>query len=97
MGSSGKIKADPLFVGLTRPTLIFGVGIQYAMVNMLICLTYFINSSDFKVIPIAFVVHMIGYVLYFKEPRFMELYINKFSRCNQCTNRSFHGGNSYLS
>ena len=33
---SGKLVSDPLFVGLTRPTMIFGVSIQYAMLNMMV-------------------------------------------------------------
>jgi type IV secretion system protein VirB3 len=91
----GNLKADPLFVGLTRPAMIFGVSIQFAMVNMMISIMIFINSANLKIIFIAAIIHLVGYLLCFKEPRFMELYINKGSRCNQCPNKSFHGANSY--
>lgn len=89
------IGADPLFVGLTRPTLIFGVSIQYAMLNMIVSVVGFIQTSDFRVVFAACILHAIGYILCFKEPRFMELYINKFQRCNQCSNKMYYGANSY--
>ena len=38
---AGQISADPLFVGLTRPTMIFGVSIQYAMLNLMISVLMF--------------------------------------------------------
>ena len=92
---SGKVTSDPLFLGLTRPTMIFGVGIQYAMVNMMICVTIFIQISSPYIIAIAAIVHLIGYLLYFKEPRFMEIHLNKMAKCNQCPNKSYYGANSY--
>lgn len=93
--SNGSLSVDPLFVGLTRPTLIFGVSIAYAMLNMMICTIWFINTSNFTIMPIGLIVHGIGYMACFKEPRFVELYINKFSKCNQCPNKSYYGANSY--
>ena len=86
---------DPLFVGLTRPSMIFGVSISYAMLNIMVSAVWFINASNFSIIPIALIVHGIGYIACFQEPRFMELYMNKFSKCNQCPNRSYYGANSY--
>lgn len=92
---SGKLESDPLFVGLTRPTMIFGVSIQFAMLNMMISVIIFIQKPGIVIIFIAGIVHLIGYLLCFKEPRFMELYLNKASKCNQCPNRAFYGANSY--
>jgi type IV secretion system protein VirB3 len=90
-----EINNDPLFVGLTRPTLIFGVSVQYALLNMLISVVSFIQTSNFQILFIAGIVHAIGYILCFKEPRFMELYLNKFQKCNQCSNKMYYGANSY--
>jgi len=92
---SGKLVSDPLFVGLTRPTMIFGVSIQYAMLNMMISVIVFIQTSGILIIFIAASMHLLGYILCFKEPRFMQIYLNKASKCNQCKNRSFYGANSY--
>lgn len=92
---AGQLVSNPLFVGLTRPSMIFGVSIQYAMLNLMVSVTMFIQKSSIYIIFIAFVVHLIGYLLCFKEPRFMELYLNYSSKCNQCPNKSFWGANSY--
>lgn len=92
---SGKITSDPLFVGLTRPTMIFGVSIQYAMLNMMIAVTAFIQKSSIYIIFLAAIVHLVGYLLCFREPRFMELYLNYAGKCNQCPNKSYYGANSY--
>ena len=92
---SGKVTSDPLFVGLTRPTMIFGVSVQYAMLNLMISVTIFIQKSSVYIIFIALAVHLVGYLLCFKEPRFMEIYMNYFGKCNQCPNKSYYGANSY--
>jgi type IV secretion system protein VirB3 len=92
---SGQLVSDPLFVGLTRPTMIFGVSIQYAMLNMMISVIFFIQTSGIYIIFIAGCMHLLGYIACFKEPRFMQIYLNKMSKCNQCRNRSFYGANSY--
>ena len=92
---SGQLSTDPLFVGLTRPSMIFGVSIQFAMLNMMISVSVFIQKSDVTIIFFAGIMHLIGYLLCFKEPRFMELYLNKAGKCNQCPNKSYYGSNSY--
>lgn len=92
---AGRIQPDPLFVGLTRPTLIFGVSTPFAMLNMMISVVYFIQTSSFWIVPIAGVIHLVGYLMCFREPLFMELYLNKLSKCNQCANKSYYGANSY--
>lgn len=92
---TGKLISDPLFVGLTRPTMIFGVSIQFAMVNMMISVSIFIQTSGLYIIFVAGLIHLVGYILCFKEPRFMELYLNRSSKCNRCPNKSYYGANSY--
>ena len=86
---------DPLFVGLTRPTMIFGVSTQYALLNMLASVCFYIYSSSIKIILVAFVIHGIGYYLCFKEPKFVELFMNKLGKFNNCRNKIFYGANSY--
>lgn len=92
---SGQVNSDPLFIGLTRPSMIFGVSIQYAMLNLMISVTFFIQRTSIYILFMASVVHLVGYILCFREPRFMELYLNYASKCNQCPNKSYYGANSY--
>ncbi len=90
-----EIYNDPLFVGLTRPTLIFGVSMQFAMLNMIVCGIYFIQTSSIKGIFLGIIFHLVGYILCFKEPRFMELYMIKFGKFNQSKTKGYYGANSY--
>jgi type IV secretion system protein VirB3 len=92
---SGHLTSDPLFVGLTRSSMIFGVSIQYAMLNLMVSISIFIQESSIYIVFIAGIVHLIGYLLCFKEPKFMELYLNYAGKCNQCPNKSYWGANSY--
>lgn len=95
MSSTGTLSVDSVFVGLTRPTLILGVSTSFAMLNMMIFVVIFIQTSSFKILPLAFAIHMVGYILCFKEPRFMEIYLNQSSKCKKCPNKSYYGANSY--
>ncbi len=74
MAGSGRLQSDPLFQGLTRPTMILGVSYMYFVINAVICTVAFINTQSFTiVIPAALTTHLIGYLICLKEPRAMEL------------------------
>ena len=47
---AGQLVSDPLFVGLTRPSMIFGVSIQYAMLTLMVSVTMFIQKSSIYII-----------------------------------------------
>jgi type IV secretion system protein VirB3 len=91
----GKVVADSLFVGLTRPTLMFGVSFQFALLNFLIGVCGIILSSNPSVLLLAIPTHVAGFYLTSKEPRFVELFITRSQKCNKCKNRFYHGANSY--
>jgi type IV secretion system protein VirB3 len=94
---SGRLSSDPLFQGLTRPTMILGVSYMYFVINAIISMITFINLQSFKVlIIVAPTVHLIGYLICLKEPRAIELFILKVNKGFRCLNRGFHGyTNSY--
>lgn len=95
--SAGRLQSDPLFQGLTRPTMIMGVSYMYFVINAIVCMITFINTSDFKVLlMLAPIVHLIGFLICLKEPRAIELFIIKMSKGYKCVNRGYHGfTNSY--
>ena len=97
---SGSLSADPLFKGLTRPAMIFGVSYSFAMLNMMFNMIYFVNapSLSHKLLAIFLIatLHGIGYIACSKEPLFIELYRVKVSKCTFAwKNYNFHGANSY--
>lgn len=94
---AGRLSSDPLFQGLTRPTMIMGVSYMYFVINAVISMITFINTQNFKILLIvAPIVHLIGFLICLKEPRAIELFIIKMSKGYKCVNRGFHGfTNSY--
>lgn len=95
MSETGRLKIDPLFVGLTRPTLLFGVSQMFVIFNSLACIGYFVMTNDLSAMGAMFIAHIFGYILTQKEPLFIELYMIKMQKCNKCVNKFYHGANSY--
>lgn len=94
---SGKVEANPLFLGLTRPPMLLGVSYKFAALNGLASLLAFIITTKFFYLLILLpTTHMIAWFICLKEPRALELMIAKYSKCNVCGNRLYYGGiNSY--
>lgn len=95
MANAGSVSSDPLFVGLTRPPMIFGVSFKFFFLNFFISLVSYINTPGLAVIGVAFGMHLFGYIICFKEPLFLELYLKKGEKCTRCQNRIYFGANSY--
>lgn len=93
--STGSVSNDPLFVGLTRPTMIFGVSFKFFFLNFFISLLGYINSPGLMVIGLALSMHLLAYIICFKEPLFLELYMKKGEKCTRCKNRIYFEANSY--
>ena len=94
---SGTVSADSLFLGLTRPPLLFGVSYTFAALNVITTLMAFVLTEKFFYILVLLPgLHMIAWFICLKEPRAIELFIAKMSKCNICRNRMYHSGtNSY--
>jgi len=97
MGESGRLQADPLFQALARPPMIMGVSYMFFVLNGLINLLAFIQTSKFIVLLFAGpTMHAVGYLMCLKEPLALELLMLRMSTGTRCQNRSFHGyTNSY--
>ncbi len=94
---SGTVGTDALFLGLTRPPLLLGVSYTFAALNGILSLLAFIITSQFFYLLILLPgLHLIGWFICLKEPRAIELFIARMSKCNVCRNRIYHSGtNSY--
>ena len=97
MSNDDKVVDDPLFLGLTRPPMVFGVSYKLAALNMLSSLLTFITTGDFFYLLVLMpTLHGLFYLLCLKEPRAIELLITKNSKCSICKNRSnYNNTNSY--
>lgn len=93
----GQLSTDALFLGLTRPSMLFGVTYTYAALNGLASLMAFIVTGNFVYLLVLLpILHLIAYLICLKEPLTMELLKTKYSKTNFCKNRGKFGGtNSY--
>ncbi len=89
------MQIDPLFLGLTRPAMLFGVTYPFVLLNGMTCLLYFIFQGDFIAFILLVVFHGIGYIICSKEPLAVELLMTRSAKCSKCRNRSFYHSNSY--
>lgn len=88
----GKVQRDPLFLALTRPSMLFGVPYTYALANMMVWSMIYINTKNFTYLfGGSAATHIVGYYISAYEPRFMEI-INIWSKTvPTCLNRFYHG------
>lgn len=94
---SGTVSTNPLFLGLTRPPMLLGVSYTFAALNGIFSLLAFILTNQFFYLLVLLPgLHMVGWFICLKEPRAIELFVARMSKCNICRNRMYHGGtNSY--
>ena len=94
---SGTIGTDALFLGLTRPPMLLGVSYTFAALNGITSLMAFVLTEQFFYLFILLPgLHLAAWFICLKEPRAIELFIARMSKCNVCRNRMYHGGtNSY--
>ena len=86
---------DPLFVALTRPQMFAGVTYSYFVINGVLATELFLIFHSIWVLAAAAVIHVIGMILCVREPRFLDLWLNKVRHCPRVRNHSIWRCNSY--
>lgn len=84
------MRNDPLFVGLTRPPMLFGVTYMYFVLNLLSSMAYFVATSDFKVVVVAGAFHGMSYMICQKEPLLIDMFMLRQAKFSKCKNISYH-------
>lgn len=90
-----RLHNDPVFRALTRPQMFAGVTYSYFVVNAAITTEAFLITRSFLALPVAVLVHGVGYLACLREPRVFDLWITKVSRCPRVRNWKHWGCNSY--
>ncbi len=86
---------DPLFVALARPQMFAGVTYSYFVVNAVIAAELFMIFRSPWVLLAAVLVHGAGVLLCLREPRIIDLWITRISRCPRVKNHAIWRCNSY--
>jgi type IV secretion system protein VirB3 len=67
------LTADPLFVGLTRPPMRWGVAYEALLLNLVITMEVFVMTKNLLTLLIAIPIHGICAVLCARDARFFHL------------------------
>jgi type IV secretion system protein VirB3 len=89
------LERDVVFGALTRPQMFAGVTYSYFVLNAVITVEAFLISHSFWALLIAPPLHLVGYLACLREPRFLDLWLTKFTRCPRIKNARFWRCNSY--
>ncbi|TCM15084.1 type IV secretion system protein VirB3, partial [Novosphingobium sp. PhB165] len=84
-----------VFTALTRPQMFAGVTYTWFVANGIVAAEAFPISKSFWVIGVALLGHLVGAVLSLREPRFLDLWIVRVSRCPRVKNHALWQCNSY--
>jgi type IV secretion system protein VirB3 len=87
---------DPIFLGLTRPTMFMGVTQSFFAINGIINVLLFLAFNSFLPLLILFpLLHGIGYLACLYDSRIFDIWFVYAKKCMRCKNKRFWGGNSY--
>jgi type IV secretion system protein VirB3 len=86
---------DPLFLGLTRPAMFWGVTHSYFVITLIVSLIGFLATHSWLALLLAVPIHGLGYLACLRDPRVFDLAFVKASKCARCANRRFWGATTY--
>jgi type IV secretion system protein VirB3 len=91
---SGLFRA-PVHRALTRPQMFGGVTYSFFVINLAVTTEAFLVTRSWLALPLALLVHIVGYFACLREPRVFDLWLAKVSRCPRVPNWGRWGCNSY--
>lgn len=80
---------------LTRPQMFAGVTYSFFIINAAVTTEAFLVTKSFFALPVAILIHAVGYLASLREPRVFDLWVTKVSRCPRVRNWKFWSCNSY--
>ena len=86
---------DPLFLGLTRPTMVRGVTYTFFFTNMMLTMMVFVGTGSLLTLLVGVPVHLAGYALYLKDPRLFDIWWVRLTKASRVHNYAYWGTNSY--
>ena len=75
MGASRNLgmTADPLFAGVTRPAMAFGVTYSALLANAIVTVELFLLTRNLLWLGVCLPIHGVAWLLCLNEPRFFDL------------------------
>ncbi len=95
MSEACELIISPIFKGLTRPTMMLGVTLEYAVINLVACAILFIASSQILLTLFLFIgIHIGGMILCYVDYQLMNV-MASYLRCVGVPNYKYWGCASY--
>lgn len=69
------VTTDPLFVGITRPPMKWGVTFPALLCNMVLTLEFFLLTKNLLVLLLAVPIHGVSMLLCARDARFFDLFM----------------------
>lgn len=73
MKAAEQLVVDPLYVGVTRPAMAFGVTYAALLVNGIVTIEMFLLTHNLLWLSVCLPIHGIFWLLCLSEPRFFDL------------------------
>lgn len=89
-----ELELDPLFVGATRPAMIWGVTHEFAVIGGMLVSIFFLNTGNPLNLFIYVPIHILGYLICLKDPRKINVILGSLKCYSKCQNRFFWGWKS---
>ncbi len=90
------LNASPVFRALTQPQMFAGVTYSFFIINLVVTTELFLITRSAWSLLAALIVHGVGYLACLQDPRIIDLWLTKVSRCARIRNFSFWRCNSYM-
>lgn len=71
--ANATLTKDPLFQGMTRPTMLLGVTYEAFVFNFLFSTIVFLGSGNLLSGLVAIPIHLVSFLICLREPRFFGL------------------------
>jgi type IV secretion system protein VirB3 len=89
------LRTDPVFLGCTRPTMMFGVTLDFMLANGMVSMLLFLGTGQLLWLLSVIPGHAIAYLLCASEPRMLELLGLWAKTKGACINRGYWKASSY--
>jgi len=91
----GSRSHDPVFLGMTRPAMAFGVTYSSFVLNVVVSALVFLFLSDLRGLLVFLPIHAVSVLLCLRDPRIFDLLAVRVLETPPTSNASFFGGASY--
>lgn len=86
--------SSPVFVGLTRPPMLFGVTVEYLSICFMLTISAFVLTNSFRYLMIYIPLHLIGWLACQVDRHIFRL-LSKRWECQPVPNKYLWGCQSY--